>query len=485
MPLTSSEDWYYVGLNSFNAKNYCDAIDSLKNARKLSPYDAHIRFILGRAYHKCKPPNFREALSELEEALNIDENNPDFHFYFGFVYWENLIHTVKQMQKFKTVDDIYKTFYIDGIIFPDTGEFDLNSKMEDVKYDDEYHKILQNYKNLYDIKNIPRSDFQKIIFHYCRAIQLNDKNPLWHHNLGTIYFFLGDTEDAIREFRISSKLDPSIIEPRFSLLIIKCIQKKYSDVLDILEEIFNYSSKGKKVVEFHLLYTFIQMIIDGDIKSIISHLKKAIQLENNWEYREILLVVYFSQGLFKEGYAIFDKSDDISEWICDEGEDFDSVVDHDPKILLLDYYYRRMIDSIRKGINEVDKTTKTLENTDNNDSPQTASVFNNPMRKAIEKEKLRLRIEQVEIKIRQTITQRLELKSHKCEDFLNTLDMKIDDPLKDKLELRKRINKKLQSRINMEKAKYPQISKSYSTGNIDLISKLDFSDYELIIGRCW
>jgi Tfp pilus assembly protein PilF len=105
-----AEVYYNQGTNELVSKNYQQALTNLLKAKELSPSDSRIRNNLGMAYFFREQPKL--AITELKEAISMDEKNTDAKMNLATIYLETKnLKDSKKMYDLVLQDLTYPALY--------------------------------------------------------------------------------------------------------------------------------------------------------------------------------------------------------------------------------------------------------------------------------------------------------------------------------------------------------------------------------------
>jgi Flp pilus assembly protein TadD len=173
---------WYKGAQSYESKNYLEAINAFKNAIKLSPkfYEAFIG--LGKSYGDLN--RYKEAVEAYKQAIHLEPDN-------AWAYQDLGIGYMKLGKLKEAVTSLKQAIRLD----PDSAQAycNLGSTYSGLGYNKE---AIEAYK---------------------QAIRLDPDDPIAHVNLGVHYCDnLGDKKAALEEYKILRELDPNLAKFLFN-----------------------------------------------------------------------------------------------------------------------------------------------------------------------------------------------------------------------------------------------------------------------------
>jgi len=166
---------------------------------------------------------YNSALKELLESEKYYSDNPKVHYYLGIAYHGKGMKD-KAIEAFKKAVSLDKNYseahnYL-GTLYLDNGLWDQAIE--------EFEKALDNY--LYDTPAMAlfnmawayysKKDYNKALAKYQEALNTDPKTalrPQIEKNKGLVYFDQDNCLEAIRHFRKSVELDPSLVDAQFLL----------------------------------------------------------------------------------------------------------------------------------------------------------------------------------------------------------------------------------------------------------------------------
>ena len=182
-----SELFLNKGISYIEVGQYNNALKDLLEAEKYYSGNPKVHYYLGMSYHGKGMKD--KAIEEFKEAISLDKNYSEAHNYLGTLY-------------------------------SDSGLWD--------KAIEQYKKALSNY--LYDTPSIAlynmawayysKKDYKTALDKYQEALNIDPMTrlrPQIEKNVGIIYFDQDNVWEAIRHFKKSVELDPSLFDAQFFL----------------------------------------------------------------------------------------------------------------------------------------------------------------------------------------------------------------------------------------------------------------------------
>lgn len=174
-----------------------------RSATKRSKTSWH-HFNWGRIYfEQGKVP---EAISEVEKAIRMDPKNPEFYQFLGYIYFTS--------GKYEKAEETYlKALKINpnltevrnhlGSLYMATNRFDKALHEFQTILKDKFYPtpwvIYYNLSELYQKEN----QLEKAISNLRKALEINPKYYRAHYELAEILNRLGETTEAIFEYRVA------------------------------------------------------------------------------------------------------------------------------------------------------------------------------------------------------------------------------------------------------------------------------------------
>jgi tetratricopeptide (TPR) repeat protein len=183
-----------------SAKNYPCALEEFRQIQEQNPDSAQAHVLTGEALDGLGKTS--EAIAEFEAAVKIAPNQPNLHFGLGYLYWKSQQYDAARQeferelaldpnhaQAMAYIGDIeWKSNHAEAALLwlkrADGVEKDLRIV---------YLDLAAIYMQQKDYKNAQTALLQ--------AVAVDPALPDAHYQLGRLYFTLGKTADAEKEFR--------------------------------------------------------------------------------------------------------------------------------------------------------------------------------------------------------------------------------------------------------------------------------------------
>ncbi|MGB9181636.1 MAG: tetratricopeptide repeat protein [Pyrinomonadaceae bacterium] len=182
--LNAANAYYYLGEYYTDQRKYAEAIEAYKGTIRINPQDALAHYNLAVAYFNSKPPQKKEAISTLLEAIKggVDkEGNPSsFYLFLGKIY-------LADSQNSEAIEPLEKAVNIAS------------------KDGDAHYQLGLTYKRL---NRLPEAVEQ-----FKQAISLGNGERFVlgaHYNLGEAYLLMNNTTGAQEECALLKPLDPNM-----------------------------------------------------------------------------------------------------------------------------------------------------------------------------------------------------------------------------------------------------------------------------------
>jgi Flp pilus assembly protein TadD len=209
LPDSARAHWKY-GNNLHKADRVDEAGEQYRIALRLDPKQKQPHFGLGQVL--AAQSQLAEARSELEEALRSDSRNGEYHSEYGCVL-EQLgqkgeagtehATAIRLAPKSGRVHYEYAMFlFREGKFEQAIPEFEAALKHSPNQPEAHYYLGRALYV---------KGDYERAKVHYLETARLDPKAPV-HSGLGAAYFRLGQTSEAIAQFREALRLNPDDAE---------------------------------------------------------------------------------------------------------------------------------------------------------------------------------------------------------------------------------------------------------------------------------
>ncbi len=209
LPNSARAHWKY-GFSLHNADRLDDAAEQYRIALHLDPNQKEVHFGLGQVL--AAQSQLSEGRTELEEALRSDPRNGEVHSEYGCV-----------LERLGQKDEAGAEHATATRLAPKSGRVHYEYAMflfRDGKMDQaipEFQAALKHNPNHpeahYHLGRalFVKGDFEGAKVHYLETARLDPKAPV-HNGLGAVYFRLGQTSEAIAQFKEALRLHPDDAE---------------------------------------------------------------------------------------------------------------------------------------------------------------------------------------------------------------------------------------------------------------------------------
>jgi len=209
LPNGARAHWKY-GFALHKTERLDEAAEQYRVALRLNPKEKEVHYYLGQVL--LAQSHLDEARSELEEALRTEPRNGEYHSEYGRVLErlglkdqaaaEHVIAT-RWAPRSGRVHYEYATFLFRDDKFDQAiPEFEAALKYNPNHPEAHYYLGRALYV---------KGDYEGAKAHYLQTARLDPKAPV-HSGLGAAYFRLGQTSEAITEFKEALRLDPDDAE---------------------------------------------------------------------------------------------------------------------------------------------------------------------------------------------------------------------------------------------------------------------------------
>ena len=209
LPNGARAHWKY-GFALHNAGRLDEAAEQYRIALRLDPKEKQVHYHLGQVL--LAQSQLDEARSELEEALRSQPRNGEYHSEYGRVL-ERLdlkdqaeaehVSAARWAPRSGRVHYEYAMFlFRDGKLDQAIPEFEAALKYNPNHPEAHYHLGRALYV---------KGDYEGAKAHYLQTARIDPKAPV-HSGLGAAYFRLGQTSEAIAQFKEALRLNPDDAE---------------------------------------------------------------------------------------------------------------------------------------------------------------------------------------------------------------------------------------------------------------------------------
>jgi tetratricopeptide (TPR) repeat protein len=223
LPDSARAHWKYA-VRLQKADRLDEAAEESRVALRLDPKQKELHFSLGQIL--AAQSRLSEARSELEEALRSDPSDGDYHSEYAVVL-ERLglkdqagaehATAVRLAPKSGRNHYEYAMFlFRDGMLDQAIPQFEAALKYNPNHPEAHYHLGRALYV---------KGDYEGAKRHYEETARLDPKSPV-HNGLGAVYFRLGQTSQAIAQFKEALRLNPDDSEATENLRFAESIQAR-------------------------------------------------------------------------------------------------------------------------------------------------------------------------------------------------------------------------------------------------------------------
>ncbi len=209
LPNGARAHWKY-GFALHKAERLGEAAEQYRIAVRLNPKEKEVHYHLGQIL--VAQSQLNEGRGELEEALRSEPRNGEFHSEYGYVLQllgqkdeagVEFEKATRLAPKSGRVHYDYAMFlFREGKVDQAITEFQTALKYSPNQPEAHYH-----LGRAFFVKG----DFEGAKVHYLETARLDPKAPV-HSGLGAAYFRLGQTSEAIAQFREALRLNPDDAE---------------------------------------------------------------------------------------------------------------------------------------------------------------------------------------------------------------------------------------------------------------------------------
>lgn len=304
------------------------AITEFENALNIEPEHFEILHYLGMAY--ANQESLNKAIDAYQRSLTLNPENIEALYSLGVVYfklnqWDNC---TEPLQKVITLDPVHgRGFELLGKVFVKLRKYKeaVPTLTQAIKLKPFsagiYNELGTAYLNL--------KEYQKAIENFNNAIQYGPPNyadP--HHGLGTAYLRLGDREKSRKEMQIFQQMqkqyaeyerytrltrnEPENLDGWTGLAQVLMSQRQYNEVIPVLQKCIQLATQQQKPAEavsgYHhgISQAFIQLNYPRPAQEYV---QKAIKLQPNIPvYYNTLGSTFAMQGNVPNAIGAFRKA---------------------------------------------------------------------------------------------------------------------------------------------------------------------------------
>jgi tetratricopeptide (TPR) repeat protein len=209
LPNSARAHWKY-GFALYKADRLDEAAEQYRIALRLNPNEKEVHYHLGQVL--IAQSQLSEGRSELDQALHSDPRNAEVHSEYGYL-----------LQRLGQKDEAGAEFEKATGLAPKSGAVHYDYAMflfSERKFDQaipEFQTALKCSPNHpeahYHLGRVLflKGDFQGAKIHYLETARLDPKAPV-HNALGVVYARLGQTSQAIAQFKEALRLRPDDAE---------------------------------------------------------------------------------------------------------------------------------------------------------------------------------------------------------------------------------------------------------------------------------
>jgi Flp pilus assembly protein TadD len=212
------------GYSLHKADRFDEAAEHYRISLRLDPNDKEVHFWLGQVL--ASQSQLSEARRELEEALRSDPRNGEYHSEYGCLL-ERLGHKDEASAEHQTALRLapksarnhyeYAMFlFRQDKLDEAIPEFETALKYNPNHPEAHYHLGRALYV---------KGDYNGAKVHYLETARLDPKAPV-HSGLGAVYFRLGQTSEAIAQFKEALRLHPDDTEAAENLRFVLTMQTR-------------------------------------------------------------------------------------------------------------------------------------------------------------------------------------------------------------------------------------------------------------------
>lgn len=199
---TYADAYFHLGLAYKEISDYSNAIRCFESARNMKQFD-QVDFFLGSGISYGAAGRYREAVTDLKKAAELDPQSYDVFNNLGIYYTEMNIpdSALTALTKAHELNEKNPTaVYNTGNLFAKKSDYKtaIEYYSRAVVLDSVYEDALNNIGNCY----AAMKEYSKALEFYERVYKLNPQNKKAVNNLGVTFAMLGDTASSNRYMRL-------------------------------------------------------------------------------------------------------------------------------------------------------------------------------------------------------------------------------------------------------------------------------------------
>ncbi|MEZ0361117.1 MAG: tetratricopeptide repeat protein [Hydrogenobacter sp.] len=220
-----TKEWQYyydLGMSSYVAKNYSDAIANFFRSAQIAPKEPKVWNALGLAYMEAK--EFQKAENSFRKALEVDPTYTEAKMNLGILYYnikdyEKAKSTLEDTLKDETFSQKHMAYYYLAKVYKALGEDQMyiDSLEKATAYNPMFLEAQMELAQEYE----RRGDYEKAKDIYSALLNNNVDNPVVLLGLARVNFQLGNYEaskDIIRSILEKKESDNLIRSQAYELL---------------------------------------------------------------------------------------------------------------------------------------------------------------------------------------------------------------------------------------------------------------------------
>lgn len=266
----SEADWIQKGYNSYEVKEYDNAILYLQKAIELNPQSSGVYYNMGLVY--SDKGNIDKAIQLYEKA--IEQNPQDYRAYINL-----------------------------GLVYSQKGNLDKAIQLYEkaIELNPQNSIAYQNMGQVYSDKG----NLDKTIQLYEKAIELNPQDSITYYNLALTYSDKGNLDKAIQLYEKAIELNPKYFYAYYNLAIIYYEKGNIDKTIQLNEKAIELNPRSSEVYG-NLGVAYGRK---GNLDKAIQLNEKAIELnpQNSEGYRN-LGTAYSKKGILDKAIQFYQKA---------------------------------------------------------------------------------------------------------------------------------------------------------------------------------